>query len=225
MNYWVWFLPVFLFTLLVDIFVKFVFYLAGRRPNLRGLTGLDIVELYKRLRGIDLKVEVQSSWLGDYYDPLSDKVVLSPKVAKTPTVLSVAVSAHELGHVEQELEGYSLFKLRLNAAGILNLTTQAGYLFLILGLMFNFIQLATLGLIFFSGALLYSLITLPIEFNASARALKFIKENNLLEPSELSLAKLTLMAVALTYVAAFIASLFQFLYYLFQVLALRRDND
>jgi uncharacterized protein len=152
--------------------------------------------------------------LTDYYDPRDKTLHLSPGVANAPSVASVAIAAHELGHAMQDSENY--FPLRLRAALVpaVNIGSNLGWILIIAGLLLNFTTLAWVGVIAFSASAVFALLTLPVEFNASARAKRMLVESGIiLGEEEQRGVNNVLNAAALTYVAGLITAVLQLLYY------------
>ena len=169
----------------------------------------------------DVKIERVSGNLTDHYDPKTNIIRLSDTVYDARNISAVGVAAHEAGHAVQYAKGYSPIKIRTAIYPICNIGSQLSMPLLLIGLLFNFSFLMNLGIIFFGVALVFQLVTLPVEFNASSRALSAIKDSNiLLDYSEVKGARKVLSAAALTYIAAFLVSLTQLLRFL--IIANRR---
>ncbi|AMB99527.1 peptidase [Aerococcus urinaehominis] len=177
--------------------------------NKHGYTGKEIAELILQYAGIhDVRVEHISGQLTDHYDPKNKVLRLSDATYNRTTVTAVGVAAHECGHAVQDDQGYWFMRLRQNIVPIVNIGSNLGLPILLLGTFFGLSQtFVNIGLILFSLTFIFQLITLPVEFDASKRALDIIEEKNLLTAGELPYAKKTLTAAALTYVAAAISSL------------------
>ncbi len=211
-------------SLLAEIFVKFTYRKYKKVPTTYNITGAQLLDWFTKKYNIFLSSKISNTPLSDHYDPRNETVTLSQEVANNPSVASVAITAHELGHVLQKHTGYIFFKLRSFIVPVTNIGTQLGYWLMLIGLILNAFNLAFIGLVFFSMSFVFILITLPVEFNASARALKMLKENKILTPSELSGARMILISAALTYVAAMITSLLNLLYFALRVMSLK-DRD
>ena len=175
------------------------------------LTGAEAAQRVLELNGVHgVKIERVAGNLSDHYDPKTNVIRLSETVHSANTIAAVGVAAHEAGHAVQYAKGYAPIKLRMAILPVCNLGSKLSIPLILFGMLFSFSALIDLGIIFFAAALVFQLVTLPVEFNASRRALSAIKENNLLS-SELDYkgAKSVLSAAALTYVAAFLVSLMQ----------------
>ena len=175
------------------------------------LSGAEAAQRVLEFNGVQgVKIERVSGNLTDHYDPKTNVIRLSDSVYSACSIAAVGVACHEAGHAVQYAKNYFPIKARSVILPICNLGSQLSIPLLLLGLVFNFSILINLGIIFFTAALIFQLITLPIEFNASRRALSAIKENNLLTAdSDYKGAKKVLSAAAMTYVASFLVSLTQ----------------
>ena len=152
-----------------------------------------------------------SGSLTDHYDPSRKTVSLSTDIYEDNSIASIAVACHECGHAIQDKEGYLMLRIRHALIPLVNISSYAGYLAIMIGVFFSFIKLVWLGIIFEVVILLFQLVTLPVEFNASSRALKQIKELGLLSKDELKGARTMLVAAALTYVASVAATVLEIL--------------
>jgi len=198
-----------------------------------GLTGKEVAEIIMQANGITgvevVKGEVE---LSDHYDPTSNRVVLSPIVYSQPTVASVAIAAHEIGHVIQDkVADYKPMRWRHSLVPLANLGGNLSTILIIVGLLLTtlisqFAQfgytIAWIGVGFMFFAVLFQIVTLPVEFDASARALKILEQNQLLAPEEMPAARKVLNAAALTYVAAASATALQLLRL---IILSSRNND
>jgi len=175
----------------------------------KNLTGREVAR--KILDNNDLKnVKVEETYgmLSDHYDPRSKVVRLSSDIYNTSSIASVAVAAHECGHAIQDKNNYLFLRFRNLIIPLVNLSSKAGYIAILIGLISRITDLIIIGIIFELVILLFQLITLPVEFNASRRGLKQLKELKL-EDNELKSSRGMLFAAALTYVASVAATLLQ----------------
>ncbi|HKM35652.1 MAG TPA: zinc metallopeptidase [Lachnospiraceae bacterium] len=181
--------------------------------NARGLTGGQAAEQILMQQGIyDVRVECLQKGSGDHYDPASKTLRLSYENFNYATVTSVAVAAHECGHAAQHQEGYALLTFRTALVPVVNIGSFIGFPLIILGVFLSWNQvLIQIGIWAFALAVLFQLITLPVEFNASRRGLQSIEVNGLLGTEESKGAKKVLSAAAMTYVAAAASSILQLL--------------
>lgn len=198
----------------------------------RGMSGADIAAEILRTRNIhDVRIEPVQGTLSDHYDPTSKTLRLSPDVYSGRSVAAAGVAAHEVGHAIQHAEGYAFLKMRSNLVPVLNITSKMAFPVLMIGLVMMSMQSALgqpvllAGIVLFSVMVLFQLVTLPVEFDASSRALAAIRDGGIVNSQELSGARKVLSAAALTYVAAAISSLMTLLYFLIRsgILGGRRD--
>lgn len=196
-------IPVFIFATYCQIKVKRAFSTYSQLSNHRRMTGAQAAYELLQLNGInDVKIKKISGTLTDYYDPKNKEICLSQDVFDSTSVAAVGVACHEAGHACQHAQGYAPLKLR-NA--VIPMTRIGSFLGVPLALIGMFLYSNTLiyaGLILYSAVAVFQLITLPVEFNASKRALETIESNHFLENEEYMGAKKVLTAAALTYVAA-----------------------
>lgn len=157
----------------------------------------------------DVKVEETYGMLSDHYDPRNKVVRLSSDIYNTSSIASVAVAAHECGHAIQDKNNYLFLRFRNLIIPLVNLSSKAGYIAILIGLISRITDLIIIGIIFELVILLFQLITLPVEFNASRRGLKELKELKIVEESEFKLSRGMLIAAALTYVASVASSLLE----------------
>ncbi len=175
------------------------------------ISGADAARKVLEASGVyGVKIERVSGNLTDHYDPKTNVIRLSDSVYSSYNVSAVGVAAHEAGHAVQYANGYMPIKLRSVILPVCNLGSQLSMPLLIIGLIFNLYFLVKLGVIFFCGALIFQLATLPVEFNASKRAISTIRENNILiVENDVKYVRRVLSAAAMTYVAAILVSLTQ----------------
>lgn len=197
--------------------------------NARNLTGVQVAQSLLRANGLNLNVSGTPGELTDHYDPRNKTLYLSQGVAQTPSVAALAIVAHEVGHAVQDAQGYLPMRLRAFLVVPANVGPWIGYILFIIGIFINAAGsnaagLVWLGIAFFSLGLLFALATLPVEFNASNRALAMLRNSALVGQGEVDAAKAVLNAAALTYVAAATQALSQLLYYVFVALRMRSDD-
>lgn len=157
-------------------------------------------------------IEIGGGKLSDHYDPRTRTLTLSPEVGNSDSLASVGVAAHETGHALQHAEGYTAFRARSALVPAANIGTNFGFILFFIGLIFTRnSMLMNVGIILYSAAVLFTLVTLPVEFNASKRALKLLSDRSILIADELGGAKKVLDAAALTYVAAALMAILQLL--------------
>lgn len=189
----------------------------------RGLTGADAARRILDGNGLtNVRVEHISGNLNDHFDPRDNVIRLSDATYNDSSVAAIGVAAHEAGHAVQHATGYKPIKVRNSIVPVVNLSSSLSMPIFLIGLLFDMVGLTFLGIILFSASLVFQLITLPVEFNASRRAIKILDSRYMLDEDELSGAKKVLRAAAMTYVAAVAASALQLLR-LFIIANRRRD--
>lgn len=178
----------------------------------RRITGAQAASMVLRQNGVSgVRIEETSGRLTDHYDPRENVIRLSNSVYHSTSVASIGVACHEAGHAVQYAKGYAPIQIRAAIIPLTNLGSALSMPLLILGLIFNFQNLALIGIALFGLSTLFQLITLPVEIDASRRALASIQQGGLLYDDEYPMARKTLTAAALTYVAALAVSLAQLL--------------
>lgn len=188
-----------------------------------GMTGAEVAEaILKRMGVSHVSVEPVAGVLSDHYDPSAKAVRLSEVVYGSTSLAAAAVAAHECGHVLQDVEGYQAMNLRSALVPAVNIGAQFGPMLIMGGMMFGALKGISLlfvyvGLILFASSLVFHLVTLPVEFDASARALRMIDEFGILQGEENKGAKKVLNAAAFTYVATALYSLLQVLQYIIMI--------
>lgn len=180
--------------------------------NARGLTAEAVAAMILQSAGItDVRIQRVSGSLTDHYSPTEKILRLSDSVYGSRSVAAIGVAAHECGHAIQHRVGYSPLKLRSAAVPIANIGSMLSWPVIVLGLILGYTGLAQVGVFLFSFVVLFQLITLPVEFNASNRAMAVLKERGILMGGELTGAEKVLRAAALTYVASLFSSILQLL--------------
>ena len=171
----------------------------------------------------DIKIKEVKGNLTDHYDPKKKVVSLSSDIYHGTTIASVSVAAHECGHAIQDKENYTFLRVRNSIVPLVNFSSKIGYIVIIIGLMFGAPKVAIIGLIMLLAMLLFQLITLPVEFNASKRAKKQLVDLRIITDYELDDSKTMLNAAALTYVAGLLTTLLQILR--LALIVMRRSDD
>lgn len=185
----------------------------SRVASMSGMTGAQAARMILQSNGInDVSVQRISGKLTDHYNPSTKVLNLSESVYGSTSVAAIGVAAHECGHAIQHARGYFPLSLRTALVPVANIGSQLSWVFIIVGAILSFNQtLITIGIIMFSAAVLFQLVTLPVEFNASARALEQLESNGILYRDEVSQTRKVLSAAALTYVAAAATAILQIL--------------
>jgi Zn-dependent membrane protease YugP len=177
----------------------------------RGLTGAQGARQLLNAAGLgDIGIEVAGRKLSDHYDPRSRTLTLSPEVGNSTSLAALGVAAHEAGHAMQHAAGYVPFKFRGALVPVANVGSYLGFILFFIGLVFvRSGPLMSIGIMLYSAAVLFTLVTLPVELNASRRAMAELRDRNILVGDELTGAKKVLTAAALTYVAAALMAILQ----------------
>ena len=205
-------IPPLIFAAWAQFKVKSTFHKYAGYHSGQGYTAVMIARLILDQNGLfHVKIEMTSGNLTDHFDPRANVIRLSESVYHSTSVASIGVAAHEAGHAVQYAIGYAPIKLRAAIIPLTQFGSMAAMPLLILGLLLNTSTLVTIGIAAFGLSTLFQLVTLPVELDASRRALQTIQQNGLLTADEYPMAKKTLTAAALTYVAALATSLAQLL--------------
>ena len=227
---WTWILVIIaaVFTMYAQAKVSSAYNKYSRVANKNGMTGTDAARKIMQANGIDIPIEVISGTLTDHYDPSAKKLRLSSAVANDASVASVAIAAHEVGHAIQHDTGYVPIKIRGAIVPVVNISSKLAMPLIIIGIiiaatgqMTNSTLILDIGIILFAAVVAFHVITLPVETNASKRALKQIEALDIVAEDELKGAKKVLSAAALTYVAAMATAILQ----LVRILAIRGRNS
>lgn len=205
-------LPAVLLSLIAQIAVKSTYSRMSRVQNRSGLTGAAAAARVLSYYGItNVRIEPINGNLTDHYDPRDNVIRLSQKVFSGSSIASVGIACHEAGHAAQHAEGYAPIKVRNAILPIANIGSSAGIWLAVIGYILGYSFLTTFGIVLFSAVVVFQLVTLPIEFNASARAMKVINETGMLAEEEQRGARKVLTAAAMTYVAALLVSIMSLL--------------
>ena len=216
------------FGMIASLKVQSTFKKYSTMPARCGLRANDVARRLLYEGGSSATLSPVSGSLTDHYDPTKNAVGLSESVYNSTSVAALAVAAHEIGHVMQHQEGYTPIKVRNALLPVARIGSTVGPWLVIIGIMMGAFNLASIGAGLYFGILAFQLVTLPVEFNASHRALQTLENEQLLYDDELSGAKKVLKAAALTYVAALLMSALQLLRYVLIFVGRnnrgRRDN-
>jgi len=227
-----WFLimlPPFIFMIYAQAKVNSAFNKYSKVANSQRLSGLEAARILLRANGLNnVRVEGVKSRLGDHYDPSKKVLRLSPAVANTPSVAALGIVAHEVGHALQDKVGYAFLRFRTSLVPAANLGSTLGYIFVILGLILAWfgtefgMTVVWMGVLLFSLAVLFSLVTLPVEYDASNRAKQMLRSTGLVSAQEYNAASAVLSAAALTYLAATLQAIAQLFYFVLIALGMGR---
>lgn len=209
-------IPTLLISAFTQMYLKNTFAKWSKVPNTEGMTGVDVAKtLFARTSLQPIPLERAAGSLSDHYDPGANVVRLSEPIADRPSIAAMAVAAHELGHVQQYQTGSGLIALRSTLLPALQFTPTISYIAFTMGILFNMTGLVWIGVFFFGFMVLFSLLTLPVEFDASRRGLQLLEQAGLTDTQqEKTGARKVLTAAALTYIGAAITSVLQLLYYI-----------
>ena len=197
----------------------------GKIESSKGKTGKEVARKILDANGLnDVDINEAAGTLTDHYDPSKKTVNLSTDIYKGTSIAAVAVAAHECGHAIQDKNGYLFLRIRHSLIPTVNICSKLGYVAIFIGLFAGILNLAVIGLIMLCAILVFQLVTLPVEFNASSRAKKQLKELNMVDDSDSRGVSNMLFAAALTYVAALASSVLQILRLALIVSGNRRRN-
>ncbi len=218
---------IFILTLIITLgaqtFISGKYASTRRIRTKKGMTGASVARKILDSNGLsNVTVREVSGELSDHYDPRSKTVNLSSDIYNGSSIASASVASHECGHAIQDKEGYLFLRIRSSIVPLVNFSSYAGYFAILIGLIFSLMDLVFIGIIFEVVILAFQIITLPVEFNASHRALVQLKQLDIVDSSEHSKCRGMLIAAALTYVASVATTILQILRY---VLMFRHDDD
>ncbi len=215
--------PALILSVIAQFSVKSTYRRMSRVRNSRNITGADAAARVLSYYGINnVRIEPINGELSDHYDPRANVIRLSSKVFSGSSIAAVGIACHEAGHAAQHAENYSPIKVRNAILPFANIGSSAGIWLAIIGYFLSFGILVDIGIILFAAVVLFQLVTLPIEFNASSRAMMVINETGMLNTEEQRGTRKVLTAAAMTYVAALIVSIMSLLRL---ILRFRSRND
>jgi len=218
--------PAVLLALYAQFKVRRTYARYARVPSAAGLTGAEVARHLLSIAGLhNVHVERVPGDLTDHYDPGARVVRLSDSNYASHSIAALGVTAHEVGHAIQHATAYRFMNLRSALVPVAGIGSNLGYILFLVGFFIASFQLATFGLILFSGAALFAAVTLPVEFNASNRAMALLTEHGMVSNEDAGMAKKVLNAAALTYVAGLAQALSQVLYFAFMLSGMRRSDD
>ncbi len=222
--YFVFALPALLLGLWAQFKVQSAF---GKYSKVRSITGLSGAEVARRMLDVsglyNVRVEMVQGFLSDHYDPTKRVLRLSPDVYRGNTLAAAGVAAHEAGHALQHQDAYLPMQIRSAIVPTVQIGSWLGPIIFVVGMLFQSNQLAWIGIILFAAVAFFSIVTLPVEFNASRRAKAWLSESGVLYNNEMKGVNSVLDAAALTYVAAAIQAISTLLYYVFLLSGRSRD--
>lgn len=215
MNYIIMVLvPTMIISGVAQFYLRNVYNKWGNTRNANNYSGPETAQHLMRYGNLNVSLQRTDQELGDFYDPRSHSVAMSPGVANQPSVASMAIVAHELGHAQQHQENSPLIAARSFLLPAVQFSPMLSYGMIIGGLLLNFTGLAWLGVGIFGLSVIFMILTLPVEIDASLRGLRLLRESGLMQSeSDQRGARQVLTAAALTYVAAAVTSILTLLYY------------
>jgi Zn-dependent membrane protease YugP len=214
--YLVFALPALILGLIAQAWVQSAFNKYSRRPVSTGMTGAKAARALLDANGLyDVKVEETRGLLGDHYDPSSRTLRLSSQVARTPSIAAVGVAAHEMGHALQHAQGYWPLQIRTSMVPTVQFGSWLGPIIFVVGFLMRSPQIAWIGVFAFLAVVVFALVTLPVELDASRRAKKMLQQHSIVSRQEMAGVNTILNAAALTYVAAAVQAISQLFYYVF----------
>lgn len=231
-TYLIFMVPAFILMAITSWYVRHAYNKWSRIRASSNLTGAQAAQRLISTGSLyGVQIQGTSGNLSDHYDPRNKTLYLSNSVANSPSVASVAVAAHELGHAMQDTEDYFPLRFRAAMVPMVNIGSNLGWVLIMVGLLLFRgsslgINIAWLGVLFFAGGAVFALATLPVEFNASARAKQLLAQTGIIQTEEeMRGVNQVLNAAALTYVAGLVTAILQLLYYVFLVGGLGRRRD
>lgn len=209
-------IPTLIISFAAQAYVKSAYSKWSKARNGAGLSGVQVAErIFSSTDVQSVRLEGTPGQLSDHYDPRAGVVRLSQDIATVPSIASMAVVAHELGHVQQHQQRSILITARNFLVPAVQISPQVGYLMILIGFLLNVTGLIWLGILFFGVMVIFMILTLPVEFDASRRGMILLQQSGLLvNEQDASGAKNVLTAAGLTYVAAAISAVLQLLYYI-----------
>ncbi|MGD2207725.1 MAG: zinc metallopeptidase, partial [Anaerolineae bacterium] len=219
-RYFIFALPALLLAFYAQLRVKSAYNRYSRKQNGRGLSGYEAARILLRSAGLDhIRVDEVPGRLSDHYDPRKKELRLSQGVARSRSVAALGIVAHEVGHAVQDAANYAPLRVRSGLVPAVQLGSWLGPIIFFVGMLLSgatgSTTIAWIGVFLFAGTAVFALVTLPVEFNASNRAIQLLRSYQLADGRELQETKQVLNAAALTYVAALAQALSTLLYYVF----------
>ncbi len=205
--------PAIIISLIAQANVKSTYRKMSSVQNRKNITGAQAAYSVLSFCGLanTVRIENVTGNLTDHYDPRTNVIRLSNGVYSGTSIASIGIACHEAGHAIQHAEGYAAIKIRNAILPVANFGSSAGVLIAILGYFLGYQAIVNIGIILFAAVVVFQLVTLPVEFNASSRAMKLIAEKGLLYEDELPKARKVLTAAAMTYVASLLVSIMSLL--------------
>ena len=224
--YWLMMAPVLILSAFASFRVKSAFKKYSAIPNRSGKTGADVAREILSRNGLShVDVRKADGFLSDHYDPTKEVVKLSSDVYDSPSVAAVGIAAHETGHAVQHARNYSPLALRNMMVPVASIGSNFAWIIIIAGMFLSMMGLVKIGIVLFSAVVIFQIITLPVEFNASARAKQMLQEYNIVSSDDMRGVAAVLNAAAMTYVAAAASAVMTLLYFLIRSGLLGGSDD
>ncbi|OGQ99642.1 MAG: hypothetical protein A2284_06975 [Deltaproteobacteria bacterium RIFOXYA12_FULL_61_11] len=217
--------PALLLSIYAQLRVKSAYAKYRDMPNTGNRSGREVAEQLLRTRNLDVQIEEVSGWLSDHYDPSARTLRLSPDVYHGRSVTAAGIAAHEAGHALQHAEGYFPMHVRQTMAPVTMVASNLSFVVIFLGFIMSAMGLIKLGILAFTLVVVFQIVTLPVEFNASSRAKILLGQYNIVSGDAAKGVAKVLDAAALTYVAAALSSILTLVYYLFRAGLLGGRSD
>lgn len=224
-RYLIYMIPAFILMALTSWYVKSAYAKWSRVAAGSRFSGYEATRRLIASSGLHgLQIQGTPGEMTDHYDPRDKTVYLSNGVANSASVAALAIAAHELGHAQQDAEEYFPLKFRGVLVPLVNIGSNLGWILIMIGLFLQLTQIAWLGVLVFAGGAVFALVTLPVEFDASARARRMLADSGIIQTdAEMRGVSSVLNAAALTYVAGLVTAILQLLYYVSLVSGRNRD--
>lgn len=224
-TYLMYMIPAFILMAITSWYVKAAYNKWSRVAAGSRFTGYEATRRLINSSGLyGLQIQGTPGEMTDHYDPRNKTVYLSNGVANSASVAALAIAAHELGHAQQDAEEYFPLKFRGVLVPLVNIGSNLGWILIMIGLFLQLTQIAWIGVMVFAGGALFALVTLPVEFDASARARRMLSESGIIQTdAEMRGVSNVLNAAALTYVAGLVTAILQLLYYVSLISGRSRD--
>jgi Zn-dependent membrane protease YugP len=214
-TYMLFALPAMILVIYAQYKVRNTYMKYSRVRSQSGLTGAEAARVLIPANDLTIRTEVVRGNLTDHYDPRKKIMRISEGTASNPSVASISIVAHELGHAMQDKSNYPLLRLRSGIVPIVNISSWLGYILFLLGVVLRAMGMVWLGVILFSAGVVFAVLTLPVELDASKRALAMLRTNGLVTAQETGGVRAVLSAASFTYVAALAQTVSQLLYFVF----------
>ena len=210
-----------LIVILAQMLISITYNKYKHKKNKQNLTGYDVAKLIIEANNLNVSIEETYGYLSDHYDPRSKTIRLSHEIYANSSIAAASIAAHECGHAIQDNNQNILLKLRSLLIPIVNLSSHLGYIAVMIGLLAGIAKLLIIGILLELIILLFQILTLPIEIDASIKGLKQLKKLNVLNNKELNKGKKVLLAAAFTYIASMLSSLLEII----RLILIYRNSD